>query len=163
MAIALPYPGMDFVPLDILTAGELNQMVANTEFLANQFPVQNANIDWNSLEVTIPLADFLTMRTGFTLASGCYVKKIGKYIIAHLIVKRTSGYYSSTQETVADIKPGFLPEANINTAGFGCTTEWTVTTVAHVFMNNGGLFSLRIQSGATNCNFIMADLIYQVA
>lgn len=35
MALALPYPDMDFVPLDILLASELNQMVANIEFLAS--------------------------------------------------------------------------------------------------------------------------------
>lgn len=36
MALALPYPDMDFVPLDILLASELNQMVANIEYLANE-------------------------------------------------------------------------------------------------------------------------------
>lgn len=29
----LPYPSMDFTPLDVLTAAELDQMVANIEYL----------------------------------------------------------------------------------------------------------------------------------
>lgn len=51
MALALPYPDMDFVPLDILLASELNQMVANIEFLASDdvFPVKADNIDFSSL------------------------------------------------------------------------------------------------------------------
>ena len=31
----LPYPDMDFTPLDILTAAEMDQMVANDQYLAN--------------------------------------------------------------------------------------------------------------------------------
>lgn len=35
MALTLPYPGMDFTPLDILTADEMDHLVANIEYLAN--------------------------------------------------------------------------------------------------------------------------------
>lgn len=44
MALTLPYPSMNFVPLDVLTAAEQNQLVANIEYIANQFPITNANI-----------------------------------------------------------------------------------------------------------------------
>lgn len=44
MALTLPYPDMVFVPLDILTAEEQNQLVGNIEFLANQFPLTASNI-----------------------------------------------------------------------------------------------------------------------
>lgn len=46
MALTLPYPNMDFVPLDILTASELDQMVANIEYIASGsvFPINTANI-----------------------------------------------------------------------------------------------------------------------
>lgn len=33
--MSLPYPGMDYIPFDILTAEELDQMVANIESLAD--------------------------------------------------------------------------------------------------------------------------------
>lgn len=45
MPLALPYPSMVFVPLDVLTADELNQIVANYEFIANQFPITLDQID----------------------------------------------------------------------------------------------------------------------
>lgn len=44
MALTLPYPDMVFVPLDILTAAEQNQLVDNIEYIANQFPITAANI-----------------------------------------------------------------------------------------------------------------------
>lgn len=44
MALVLPYPNMDFVPLDILTAAEMNELVANIEYISTQFPVATANI-----------------------------------------------------------------------------------------------------------------------
>lgn len=50
MALALPYPDLDFVPLDILTAEEMNQIVANYTHVAGQFPITSDNIDWMTLE-----------------------------------------------------------------------------------------------------------------
>lgn len=44
MTLTLPNPDMVFVPLDILTADEMNKMVANTQYIANQFPIASANI-----------------------------------------------------------------------------------------------------------------------
>ena len=46
MAITtLPYPSMDFVPLDILTATELDQLVANIEAINNSTIVTSAIAD----------------------------------------------------------------------------------------------------------------------
>lgn len=79
MALTLPYPDMVFVPLDILTAEEQNQLVGNIEFLANQFPimstniandaVQSTNIDWSSFVVgntTIPESDPFSVTQSWT-------------------------------------------------------------------------------------------------
>ena len=49
MAVTLPYPSIVFVPLDVLTAEELNQMCQNTDYLAGLFPLAAANIDQKSL------------------------------------------------------------------------------------------------------------------
>ena len=48
MSLALPYPSMVFVPLDVLTADEMNHIVANYEFIANQFPITSDKIDWTT-------------------------------------------------------------------------------------------------------------------
>lgn len=68
MALTLPYPDMDFVPLDILTAAEQDQLVANIEYIANQFPV--SSIDSNAVDtaqikngaVTAAKIDFTTLK-----------------------------------------------------------------------------------------------------
>ena len=49
MALTLPYPDMNFVPLDVLTAAEQNQLVANIEYIADQFPITSDNIDFTTL------------------------------------------------------------------------------------------------------------------
>ena len=58
MALTLPYPDMDFVPLDILTAAEQDQLVANIEYIANQFPLAGTNIGTGA--VTQDKIDFTT-------------------------------------------------------------------------------------------------------
>lgn len=58
MALTLPYPDMDFVPLDILTAAEQDQLVANIEYIANQFPLTGTNIGTGA--VTQDKIDFTT-------------------------------------------------------------------------------------------------------
>lgn len=77
MAASIPYPSIVFVPLDILTAEELNQLQANTVYLANLFPlaaasiadgaitntklgsaaVKTGNIDWTTLGAQYASAD----------------------------------------------------------------------------------------------------------
>lgn len=44
MALALPYPDITFVPLDVLTAEELNQIQTNITALSDVFPVNTSNI-----------------------------------------------------------------------------------------------------------------------
>lgn len=79
MALTLPYPDMDFVPLDILTAAEQDQLVANIEYIANQFPLGNANIgsnavtsnniDWSTITSEQFIGRFTTPAS-FTLPTG---------------------------------------------------------------------------------------------
>lgn len=86
MALTLPYPSMDFVPLDILTASELDQMVANIEYIASGsvFPLSATNIASNAITtpkiadnaVTSSKIDFTT----FTDDNG-NIRKIYSYTV----------------------------------------------------------------------------------
>ena len=49
MALTLPYPNISFVPLDVLTAEELNHVVANYTAIAAAFPVSSNNIADSSI------------------------------------------------------------------------------------------------------------------
>jgi hypothetical protein len=74
MAINLPYPDIDFVPLDILTAAELNMLVANEEYLANMWATSDTNgiIEARHLKYQGTLS---LVKTGAqTLPGGAYVQ-----------------------------------------------------------------------------------------
>lgn len=60
MAITLPYPGMEFVPLDVLTAQEQNQLVANIEYTAEHI-----------LDATYPVGS-IYMSTTLTTATAVH-------------------------------------------------------------------------------------------
>lgn len=93
MAVVLPYPDMDFVPLDILTAAEQDQLVANIEYLAGIFPLGSSDIadgaitsdkiDWTTMQGEQYIGRFTTAPS-FTLPAG--------YRIYHIRGKAT---YSS--------------------------------------------------------------------
>lgn len=51
MSLALPYPSMVFVPLDVLTADEMNHIVANYEFIADQLPVADVVTNSNGTAI----------------------------------------------------------------------------------------------------------------
>lgn len=67
MAITLPYPSLVFVPLDKLTAEEMNQIVANYTAIANAFPLGSNQIADGS--VTTAKLDGLSV-TGGKIANG---------------------------------------------------------------------------------------------
>lgn len=87
MALTLPYPNMDFVPLDILTASELDQMVANIEYIASGsvFPLATANIANNAITtakiannaVTSSKIDFTTLAD-----NNSNIRKIYSYTVS---------------------------------------------------------------------------------
>lgn len=97
MALTLPYPSMNFVPLDVLTAAEQNQLVANIEYIANQFPITSQNIDWATVEDISP-SDFIALNTGFSFyvapsgAAHTWVKKFGNLIVASIVVEAASPF-----------------------------------------------------------------------
>ena len=89
----LPYPSLDFVPLDILTAEEMNQIVANytainnatigtsqlanssitTSKLANK-AVTSDKVDWTTLKATRADASWLSVPGGtFTPTTTCFI------------------------------------------------------------------------------------------
>lgn len=104
MSVTLPYPSMNFVPLDILTAEELNHMAANDQYLAGLFPVSTANVadgaitnaklgtltgvsatnSSGNVDISATRSDSSTtisLRAGDSSAHGVYSNKLGKWLI----------------------------------------------------------------------------------
>ena len=92
MALTLPYPGMDFTPLDILTATEMDQLVANIEYIASQLPtklpspsttvIQNIGTINSSGSIT-PTGDGFLVGKAVVLRNGggAYIR-LGNYFLA---------------------------------------------------------------------------------
>ena len=117
MALTLPYPSMNFVPLDVLTAAEQNQLVANIEYIANQFPITNANIasstvkssniDWTSMDYakiyiggptqngTVPMV--LSQGTTVTVSNNSFRASVTGVYLVTFIISATN----STNQTVS--------------------------------------------------------------
>lgn len=104
MAVTLPYPSMNFVPLDILTAQQQNQLVANINFLAGKIEVP----------VSYAPSDMITLAEGFSFG-GSYsnVYKIGKLVIARFQINSTSAY-STTQSIMGTITNAFKGDGIYN-------------------------------------------------
>lgn len=70
MSLTLPYPDLDFVPLDVLTAEEMNQVVSNYTYISDQFPIGEAslgeaavkshNIDWTTITKVPSISSIIT-------------------------------------------------------------------------------------------------------
>lgn len=72
--MSLPYPSMVFVPLDILTAEEMNQLVSNIESLSTgtglaDGAITSDKIDWASASGSVPVSDYITFASEITINS----------------------------------------------------------------------------------------------
>lgn len=127
MALTLPYPNMDFVPLDILTASELDQMVANIEYIASGsvFPISSANIADNAITtakignnaVTSSKIDFTTL--GFGNYSLSEVDTGFTWIDGKKIYKKTVNFGSLPNAS--------LKSVNHNISNFGYLVDYCGT------------------------------------
>lgn len=106
--VTLPYPSMDFTPLDILTADELDQIVANYEAI-NNATIQTTNIANNavtsakiSLDNSVDGA-WKKMQLGST---------INVYFTSGTLTLSQGG--SSWQQYVVENAPSTLNPANVS-------------------------------------------------
>lgn len=103
MAFAvLPYPSMDFVPLDVLTADELDQLVANINAVnagvADTAQIADNAITTNKIAddaVTAPKIDWDTMTSGtpvslnFSSSGGTYTATHFGYVVVECAVQNS--------------------------------------------------------------------------
>lgn len=147
MALTLPYPSMNFVPLDILTAAEQNQLVANIEYIANQFPIASANIgsqavkssniDWSSATSTI-----VTPSTNFGFGTIANNRKMHIWNFGSIVMLQ--GQIQATQATVSGYTEICSFSTNYNPAGSGTLTFLDTSSSSQPIrfdISNGHLYS----------------------
>lgn len=161
MALTLPYPNMNFVPLDVLTASEQNHLVANIEYIANQFPVTGTNIDPSSVSNAlvaspVTVADVFTLSSGYTAPSSTTIYKQGGLLQANLVFNGT--FTGGSQMTVATWKNGYMPLQNINTfCGFS-NSEWDVNAIGYCFITGSSII-VRTSSTYSYCKVSLTTRI----
>ena len=147
MALTLPYPDLVFVPLDILTAEEQNEIVANYTYIANQFPIAASNIDFstftstNVYEVNFSLtADVYAQKCSYTVPSA------GKYLVIG----------DATRDTVAYDSPFYIRVNKNSTAVNGSSYQtvpagdWGFISIARIVScAQGDVISLGLLSTYT--------------
>lgn len=105
--VTLPYPNMDFVPLDVLTANELDQLVANIEAV-NNAQITSAQI--SNSTITAPKMDFTTFyKTATSLSTDMSVPADTRTTVQTMTLPAGTwrvffsirAYYASSSTTVA--------------------------------------------------------------
>lgn len=99
MALTLPYPSLSFVPLDVLTAEEMNEIVANYTYIANQFPIGSANIA--SSAVTSSKIDWTTIKYSTNTE-----EPIGVWIDGKTIYRKVVDFGSLPNATGKNVNSG---------------------------------------------------------
>ncbi len=96
MTLTLPYPSLDFVPLDILTAEEMNEIVANYTYIANQFPIGAGALDFPSLYLEADtLADIIVCPQGVSTTIQTLNLPVGKWRVEYMM----RGYGETTGDS----------------------------------------------------------------
>lgn len=121
MSLALPYPSMVFVPLDVLTADEMNQIVANYEFISDQFPIESDNIDWPTLCYTVAISANST--TTLTFDPNCI------YLVMYTILDKSGMFLVQARSNVVYVND--MTEPAGETPLSYTTSGLTVTLASH--------------------------------
>lgn len=156
MSLTLPYPDLDFVPLDVLTAEEMNQVVSNYTYISDQFPLTSDNIGQGA--ITSQNIDFTTLTSEFTV----------QYNTTNVAVNNSIGISSlggrlnyiccdaSLRVTVGEsswVEIGTLPSTvtpprvnHLSTIRYTHATQQNSLAVMHV---NGNKINIRAVTGST--------------
>ena len=122
------------------TAAELKQISTNKN-----------NISINSIKSSI------TMEQGYTLVSQSTLYQQGKHIFGNLIIKKDSGNYSDTSETVCTLgKPPAI--TGMLFCGFGAS-EWGIESIGYAFLGSTGGVSVKDTKNTNTTVNIAVDYV----
>lgn len=124
MAITtLPYPNMDFVPLDVLTADELDQIVANIDAINNaSIPtdsiadgaVTSSKIDWTTFDYSGAESTPVTVGTSYVTLVTLPIASGGLYFLIANVTRETNSpsgalIYLNFQKNSNDLRTFMAP------------------------------------------------------
>lgn len=119
MALTLPYPSLTFVPLDVLTAEEMNEIVANYTYIANQFPVTGSNLDPSTFN-SFPVSTTTSVAIGY--GAQVDISRVANMVFLHGVPQYTSepaDGWVALSETIPD---GYRPAFTTDVVGMTAST-----------------------------------------
>lgn len=173
MSLSLPYD-LDFVPLDILTAEELNQLQANIQYVANQFPISAENIASSAI-TTAKIADgavtsgkvtwsFTDYSSSVTAEKGTLVSAMSFAVVYpsrlaffNIALTNATGITGSqgAELAVASLPAGMSPSGN---RGFTGNIKYGSTYYATSFYINASTMKMMMSLPATFSNATLASI-----
>ena len=81
----LPYPNMDFTPLDVLTAAEMDQMVANDQYLRDFCAGLADGTNLSDGVIQARKIDFTTFPNVITSTTNSITIPAGKWLVFHSV------------------------------------------------------------------------------
>lgn len=154
--VTLPYPNMDFVPLDVLTADELDQIVANID------AINNASIPTDSIAdgaVTSDKIDFSTLRLAVpdyasrqSFSSTTYTAPADGWVDIRATIAHGGDVSEHQLAFGVNITRGGITYQSIARSGIYSLTRWTqFNAQATVPVRSGDVVTLTttIPSGGT--------------
>ena len=164
--VTLPYPNMDFVPLDVLTADELDQIVANIDAINNaSIPtdsIANSAITTAKLaddSVTSDKIDFSTLRLAVpdyasrqSFSSTTYTAPADGWVDIRATIAHGGDVSEHQLAFGVDITRGGITYQSIARSGIYSLTRWTqFNAQATVPVRSGDVVTLTttIPSGGT--------------
>lgn len=142
--MALPNPSMVFVPFDILTAEELNQMAANDQALSAGTGLTNGSVAAAKIapEAWQSWTPALVGWSGTPTVSAKYMR-VGKTVHVSLSISGTS----NNAITTITLPSTSVNDVRVATSNNTATTEYV--GLAYVAAGSNSLISRRGQSGTT--------------
>lgn len=148
MALTLPYPDLDFVPLDILTAEEMNEIVANYTFIASQFPIGAGALDFANLYLEAdPIAASITCPRDVLTTIQTLDLPVGQWRVSYLMRGYTSTSGNSGLMVSGGIYEGDATDYEIvtNFASTGDTIRGEVTGEATITVTSPTTIASRVR------------------
>ena len=155
----LPYPDMDFTPLDILTAAEMDQMVANDQYLrdfcaglADGTNLSDGVIQARNLVPAI--GDYSTSEqdTGFTWVDGkhIYKKTINFGALPNQTAKKVSTGVSNI-EKVINITGYAMSSTQVQPLPFASSGNWAIEVNYDRNANTINVVTAADRTSSTEC------------
>lgn len=115
---------------------------ADIAVLNETFDAIDAQVKTNENNISInSIKSSITMEQGYTLVTQSTLYQQGKHIFGNLIIKKDSGNFSNTSETVCTL--GNPPAiTGMAFCGFG-GSEWGIESIGYAFLGSNGAVSVK--------------------